>query len=178
MDVNGRSQQSDRINLHREISLKCQNSNIIDTYFAPSTRMRRGRLIRTLLSLSTQIFGEETYSRAVTPCMCTHYMCMYMRVLRAQEQLASATRRVVAATLCLSQWRVCVVRPAHWVYQSAGNIHDSTYKPVCRFNNQLNCLCDRERVSAVGVMLISLHYVAAARRIECNVASDYILVLE
>lgn len=53
---------------------------------------QQGRFVCTLLYLSTQIFGEETYSRAVTPCTCTCYMCMHMRVLRAQEQLASATR--------------------------------------------------------------------------------------
>lgn len=59
---------------------------------AERARGQQGRLVRTLLSLSIQIFGEETYSRAATPCMCARHLCMHMRVLRTQEQLASATR--------------------------------------------------------------------------------------
>lgn len=83
-----------RINLHREISFKCQNSNIIDTYFAPtSTWTTRAVSTYVAFLVYTNIWRRDLLTCSVTP-MYVHTLrvCMHMRVLRTQEQLASATR--------------------------------------------------------------------------------------
>lgn len=100
------------INLWHEISPKYQNLNIIDTLQQRVRGWRQELLVSCMCvhtaSLSTQIFGEETYSRAVTRlvyarvtyvCACVYY-----------ERKNNSQLGVVAATLCRGE--VCV-RCAH-----------------------------------------------------------------
>lgn len=103
------SRQSDRV-LYRERPSKCQNSNIIDTYFTTSNRRQRAvRVCVRCFLVYTNIWRRDSCAtRHACTCACHDacYACVYACTSVLRARTTRATRSSTGNVMFAVEWSV------------------------------------------------------------------------